>query len=293
MNPKGNNNSNHLKIISGLSGSGKSIALSALEDFGFFCVDNLPIPLLAEFAKKVIVQDNNLAGFAAVSIDSRNQYFLDALDGALKDITELGINVDFMFLEAEEAVLIKRYSETRRMHPLMAGSLSLMDSVKLERQLLAPLSERATKHLDTTYLTPHDLRFLIQEEAAEYHLGRETVLLKSFAYKYGAPLDADYVFDVRCLPNPYWVAELKQFNGLDQPIQDYFATKPDVARMIEQIDEFVSEWLSKFHSRGRPYLIVAVGCTGGRHRSVYVVERLEERLSSQNIIVQKRHSEIS
>ncbi len=292
-NPNNDNNSKHLKIISGLSGSGKSIALSALEDFGFYCVDNLPIPLLAEFAEQVIVQDNSPASFAAVSIDSRNQSFLDELDDALKGVAELGINIDFMFLEAEEAVLIKRYSETRRMHPLMAGSLSLLDSVKLERQLLAPLSERATKHLDTTYLTPHDLRFLIQEEAAEYHVGRETLLLKSFAYKYGAPLDADYVFDVRCLPNPYWVAGLKQFNGLDQPIQDYFATKPEVARMIEQIDEFVSEWLSKFHSSGRPYLIVAVGCTGGRHRSVYVVERLEEHLASRNIIVQKRHSEIS
>ncbi len=283
----------HLKIISGLSGSGKSIALSALEDFGFFCVDNLPVPLLAEFAEAVLIQDKNPVRFAAVSIDSRNQCFLDMLDNALEQVDRLGIDVDFMFLEAEEAVLIKRYSETRRMHPLMTGSLSTSDSVKLERNLLAALSERATKHLDTTYLTPHDLRFLIQEEAAEYHVGRETLLLKSFAYKYGAPLDADYVFDVRCLPNPYWVAGLKKFNGLEQPIRDYFETKPEVESMIDQIDQFVSRWLPKFHAIGRPYVIVAVGCTGGRHRSVYVVERLEARFASRNIVVQKRHSEIS
>ena len=249
--------------------------------------------MLTHFVETVLVNEYSSAEFAAVSIDSRNQCFLDALDQALNGVAELGVSVEFMFLEAEEAVLIKRYSETRRMHPLMSGAMTVTDSVKLERQLLAPLSERATRHLDTTHLTPHDLRFLIQEEAAQFRVGRDTILLKSFAYKYGAPLDADYVFDVRCLPNPYWVEGLKQFNGLEQPIRDYFATKPEVEKMIDQIDQFVSEWLSQFHARGRPYQIVAVGCTGGRHRSVYVVERLEERFATRNIVVQKRHSEIS
>jgi len=252
----------------------------------------LPIPLLAEFAESVLARDETPVELAAVSIDARNEVFLGDLKHALARVTEFGINTEFMFLEAEEASLIKRYSETRRMHPLMRDSRSLTDSVKLERLLLAPLSERATKHIDTTNLTPHGLRSLVQEEAAEHNVGQGVLLLKSFAYKYGAPLDADYVFDVRCLPNPYWVEGLRQYNGLEQPIRDYFSGKPEVARMIEQIDHFVSEWQPAFHASGRPYLIVAVGCTGGRHRSVYVVERLEKRFASRNTVVQKRHSEI-
>lgn len=264
-----------------------------MEDIGFYCVDNLPVPLLAQFTQNVLVSDENTIQYAAVSIDSRNQDFLKYLNASLGTIEELGVSIEFMFLEAEEAILVKRYSETRRVHPLMSESVSLVDSIKLERQLLVPLAERATKHLDTTNLTPHDLRFLIQEEAAEFHIGSEILLFKSFAYKYGAPLDADYVFDVRCLPNPYWVEGLKRYNGLQEPIREFFATKPDVERMIERIDSFISEWLSEFRSRGRPYLIVAIGCTGGRHRSVYVVERLEERFAARGTIVQKRHSEIS
>ncbi len=241
----------------------------------------------------MLASSENSVRLAAVSIDSRNAVFLDELDSALDAVAELGIHVEFMFLEAEEAELVKRYSGTRRVHPLMSDSVSLLDSIKLERQLLGPLSERAIKHLDTTNLTPHDLRFLIQEESAEFRVGSEVMLLKSFAYKFGAPLDADFVFDVRCLPNPYWVANLKQFNGLEEPVQAYFATKPEVGRMIERIDEFISDWLPMFHSRGRPYLIIAVGCTGGRHRSVFVVEKLEERFSARGIFVQKRHNEIS
>ena len=267
--------------------------MSALEDFGFYCVDNLPIPQLVDFAKNVLASEKNAIRLAAVSIDSRNRWFLSELNDALKAIEQLGIHVEFMFLDAEEAVLVKRYSETRRMHPLMSDSVSLVDGIKSERQLLTSLSERANRHLDTTNLTPHDLRFLVREDAAEFHTGREVLLLKSFAYKYGAPLDADYVFDVRCLPNPYWVGDLKQYNGLQEPIQDYFSTKPEVEQMIEQIEKFICDWLSLFYANGRRYLIVAVGCTGGRHRSVYVVERLEQRFSSRGFIVQKRHNEIS
>lgn len=241
----------------------------------------------------MLVSDENRIQHAAVGIDSRNQSFLKHLHASLDEISDTEVGIDFMFLEAEEAILVKRYSETRRVHPLMSESVSLVDSIKLERQLLASLAERATKHLDTTNLTPHDLRFLIQEDAAEFHAGSEILLFKSFAYKYGTPLDADYVFDVRCLPNPYWVDGLKQYNGLEEPVQNYFADQPEVEQMIGQIDSFISGWLSEFRSRGRPYLIVAIGCTGGRHRSVYVVEQLEERFAARGIIVQKRHSEIS
>ncbi len=256
-------------------------------------MDNLPIPLLVDFARNLLVGEDNPIERAAISIDSRNQNYLGDLNHALKAVQKMGVYLEFMFLEAEEAILVKRYSETRRIHPLMGADVSLLDAIRLERQMLAPLSERAVKHLDTTQLTPHGLRALIQEDAAEFHVGREILQLKSFAYKYGAPLDADYVFDVRCLPNPYWIVELKQFNGTQQPVQAFFSTRPEVQRMIDKIDAFISDWLHLFHANGRPYLIVAIGCTGGRHRSVYVVEKLEERFKSRGLLIQKRHSEIA
>ena len=280
----------HLKIISGLSGSGKSIALSALEDLGYYCVDNLPIVLLGQFARNVLRTDSSIWR-AAVSIDSRNKTFLNLLVDSVKDLKELNISYEFMFLDAEQSVLVKRYSETRRKHPLMDDSVPLLESINLERDLLAPLSERATKHIDTTHMTPHELRHLIQEDAARLgNVGEQILLFKSFAYKRGAPLDADFVFDVRCLPNPYWVESLKHYSGLDLQIQEYFRSKPAVGKMINQIDEFISSWIESFHIAGRTYLIIAVGCTGGRHRSVYVVEKLVNQFSAKNVKVQKRHS---
>ena len=289
---RNNNDSKYLKIISGLSGSGKSIALRALEDLGYYCVDNLPVVLLKQFADEVLESDDKFIQRAAVSIDSRNQKFLGLLNDNVQYLRNLGINFEIIFLDAEETALVKRFSETRRKHPLMDESIPLLESIQLEKQLLAPLSERATKHFDTTNMSPHELRYLIQEDSAGLGVGDPSLLFKSFAYKHGAPLDADFVFDVRCLPNPYWVEGLKNYNGMEVPIAKYFDTKPVVNTMIDQIDFFIDEWMSDFHAAGRVYLTVAIGCTGGRHRSVYVVESLAERFASRGISVQKRHSEI-
>ncbi len=286
-----NGNLKFLKIISGLSGSGKSIALHALEDIGFYCVDNLPVILLKEFADEVIESVDVPLTRAAVSIDSRNEKFLGEFTDNVKYLKKLGIGFEIIYLEAEESVLVKRFSETRRKHPLMNETVSLLESIQLEKQLMYAVSERAIKHFDTSHMSPHELRNLIQEDAAMLAVGEPLVLFKSFAYKKGAPLDADYVFDVRCLPNPYWVPELKNFNGMEKPIADYFEKKPEVKRMIDRIDAFISEWLADFQAAGRVYITVAVGCTGGRHRSVYVVEKLVNRFVRRELKVQKRHSE--
>lgn len=288
---KNNGNLKFLKIISGLSGSGKSIALRALEDIGFYCVDNLPVILLKEFADEVIESAEVPLDRAAVSIDSRNEKFLGEFTNHVIYLKKLGIGFEIIYLEAEESVLVKRFSETRRKHPLMNETVSLLESIQLEKQLMYSISERAIKHFDTSHMSPHELRNLIQEDAAMLAVGEPLVLFKSFAYKKGAPLDADYVFDVRCLPNPYWVPELKNFNGMEKPIAEYFEKKPEVKRMINRIDSFISEWLDDFQAAGRVYITVAVGCTGGRHRSVYVVEKLVNRFIRRELKVQKRHSE--
>lgn len=286
-------NTKYLKVITGLSGSGKSVALRALEDLGYYCVDNLPIVLLEPFINSVLESEHEFFRRAAVGIDSRNRKFLNSLDDNVRYLRQSGIQFEIIYLDAEVSTLIKRYGETRRTHPLMEGTMSLLESIQTEKQLLAPLSEIAAKHFDTTSISPHELRNLIQEDTAGFGVGDSSLLFKSFAYKRGTPLDADFVFDVRCLPNPYWVEELKKFNGLEDPIKEYFSTKSVVQDMINQIDGFVHQWLSKFHDAGRVYLTVAIGCTGGRHRSVYVVEQLVQRFSDRGHNVIKRHNELS
>ena len=288
-----NQSTKNLKVITGLSGSGKSIALRALEDLGYYCVDNLPIVLLKPFINSVLESEEGYFPLAAVGIDSRNEKFMDALSENVQYLRQSGINFEVIYLDAEDYALVKRFQETHRPHPLRDDSTPLEEIIQSEKQLLAPLSEMATKHFDTTNISPHELRNLIQEDAANFGVGETLLLFKSFAYKRGTPLDADFVFDVRCLPNPYWIAELKNFNGLEDPIKEYFAPKQSVQKMINQIDEFINEWRSKFHEAGRVYLTVAIGCTGGRHRSVYVVEQLTERFTQRGCAVHKRHDEIS
>ena len=285
--------SKQLKIISGLSGSGKSVALGALEDLGYYCIDNLPIFLFKQLVENIIHSEDRLLQRVAVSIDSRNREHLDSMTSVLQDFRDMNIRYEIIFLDAEENALVKRFNETRRKHPLMDDDIPLLESIRLETQVLSPLSESATKHIDTTNISPHELRHLIQEDAADPTMGDPTLLIKSFAYKRGTPLDADFVFDVRCLPNPYWVEDLKIFSGLDDAVKTFFSDKPAVESMIDQIDEFLCAWMPKFHAVGRVYLTVAIGCTGGRHRSVYVAERLAERCRDRAVKFQKRHTEIS
>ncbi len=283
-----------LLIVSGLSGSGKTVALNALEDLGYYCIDNMPAVLIPQFAELTSTQFGESREFrVAVSIDSRNRYFLSSLPESLDSLKALGIDYRIIFLEADEKVLVKRFSETRRKHPLTDSHTPLVDGIRLEADLLAPLAENAVRRIDTSLMTPHELRRLVRDVAGIETFSGLVVLFESFGYKHGTPLDADFVFDVRCLPNPHWKEELKPLTGLDAPVRDYLDRQPAVGEMLEHIRGFIERWLPDFEQENRSYITVAVGCTGGRHRSVYLIERLRDYFAKKDIHVQVWHRELS
>ena len=279
-------------IISGLSGSGKSIALQALEDIGFYCIDNLPAALLPHFAHEM---DDMRSEFSdiAVGIDARNRLFLDAAPMNLEKLRALGVDYRIIFLEADEAVLMKRFKETRRRHPLTDTKTPLLESIRLEKARLEPLSLSCTRRIDTTHTTAQQLRQLIYEYARGASTRGITLLFESFGFKHGTPLDADYVFDVRCLPNPYWEQGLRALTGRDPAVAAFLESHPEVAAMQEHIADFLARWLPGFEQENRSYLTVAIGCTGGQHRSVYLAERLAAHFRKQGINTQIRHRELT
>lgn len=283
-------------IISGLSGSGKSVALQSLEDIGYYCIDNLPAALLLEFSRRLFdkATDGEVGGLAgaAVSIDSRNKQFLAKLDLNLNELEKHGIRYRILFLDAEEQRLVRRYSETRRKHPLTDDQTPLIEGIRQERALLKPLNDRAEKIIDTTDTTPHELRGMIRDFAGAALGSGPLFLLESFGFKNGTPREADFVFDVRCLPNPYWEPGLAPLSGLDGPVVSFLEGKDDVQQMIAEIFGFLNRWLPGFASENRSYITVAVGCTGGRHRSVYIIERLKQTFLDQSISVQVRHRDL-
>ncbi|HED13423.1 MAG TPA: RNase adapter RapZ [Gammaproteobacteria bacterium] len=285
----------NIEIISGLSGSGKSLALQALEDIGYYCVDNLPAVLLTDFAK--ILHDapslHSLHQGAAVSIDSRNKQFLKQLPTALDRLLNSGIDCRILFLHASEEVLIKRFSETRRKHPLTDAHTSLLEGIRQEKTLLAEVADKASLHFDTSLTTPHELRRLIKDAAGGHESATPVVLVESFGFKYGPPIDADYLFDVRCLPNPYWHEELRDLTGQDTAVKDYLSAQPEVLEMFEDISKFFARWLPAFTQEGRSYVTVAIGCTGGKHRSVYLAQKLANYFTTHGHNVQLRHRELN
>lgn len=267
-----------LVIISGLSGSGKTVALHTLEDAGYYCVDNLPIALLTSLGHHLRGMSGT-NGLFAVGIDARNPAVdLAQFPQMLDSLEEEGIRTEIVFLNADDATLIKRFSETRRRHPLSVDKRPLADAIELERQLLSPIQAKADLVVDTTATTIHQLRSLIQDR-----LGTRTealsILFQSFGYKHGLPQDADFVFDVRCLPNPHWEPALRPLTGCDEPVRRYLEQQPGVARMYAQIRDFLTEWIPQFERENRSYLTVAIGCTGGQHRSVAIAARLAARLA--------------
>lgn len=280
-------------IVSGLSGSGKSIVLQALEDLGFYCIDNLPAPLLPHFADLVINPKVKNLNNAAVGIDARNRFFLDAAPEALEKLEASGIKYRIIFLEAEESVLVTRFKETRRKHPLTDQDTPLLEGIRLERQLLEPLSDRATRRIDTTHTSPHQLRRQIHDFARANDTAGLTILFESFGYKHGSPLDADFVFDVRCLPNPYWRSELRRYTGMDEPVVTFLEGHEEVQQMFEDLKTFLEAWLPRFEKENRSYLTVAIGCTGGLHRSVYLAQRLAQHFNRKGIKTQVRHRELA
>ena len=279
-------------IVSGLSGSGKTIALQALEDTGFYCIDNLPAALLPHFSGLLKDMRNSAIVDAAIGLDVRNRAFLSGLPKSLDELRTRGIQYRIIFLEAEDSILVKRFKETRRKHPMLDQQTPLVDAIRMEKQLLEPLSFGASLRIDTTHTTPHELRMQVRNFARGEETAGVTLQFESFGYKHGTPLDADYVFDVRCLPNPYWQTELRQYTGLDEPVVQFLERNDEVAAMYDEIRGFLEKWLPSFEREDRTYLTIAIGCTGGQHRSVYLVRRLADHFSGKGVKTQVRHREL-
>ncbi len=276
-----------LIIVSGRSGSGKTIALRVLEDLGFYCVDNLPIMLLPTLVHAVIEQYDKVA----VSVDVRNlPEQQDDLADAL-DFLPDQIKPEILYIDSSEAILLRRFGETRRLHPLSKNELSLSDALLAESRLLEPLAERATWRIDSSDLSVHQLSEYVSERVLGKAASRLIVVFQSFGYKYGLPPDLDYAFDARILPNPHWEPELKALNGSDAAVQHFFSQQPLVTKFIYQLEVFLDTWLPYFQRSNRSYLTIGIGCTGGQHRSVYIAEQLAQRFSGQQFKVQVRHRE--
>jgi UPF0042 nucleotide-binding protein len=282
-----------LLIISALSGSGKSIALDTLEDCGYYCIDNLPVTLLEDFINHVMLVDKQTYAKTAVGIDARNQSdSLANFSDILKSIRSKGIDCEIIFMQAEEATLLKRYSETRRRHPLTDLNTPLKEALKIEKDMLIPVAKHANVVIDTSRTHYHQLRELIRDQIGERDYQHISLQFQSFGFKHGVPLDADFVFDARSLPNPYWVPELRALTGKDQAVADFLAEQPLVDEFFQDISVFLERWIPRFEAEGRSYLTIAIGCTGGQHRSVYLVEALIKRFNSPIVNVIVRHREI-
>lgn len=276
-------------IVSGRSGSGKSVTLRVLEDLGFYCVDNIPINLLPSLTHVVMTKYENIA----VSIDVRNIPMSAAELSEILDYLPSKMNVEVIYLDAEDNVLVRRYSETRRLHPLSKQNMSLMEAIKNEKTLLDPIASKADLYIDTTEFNVHQLTELVRERVLGKKSAQLSLVFESFGFKRGIPKDADYVFDVRFLPNPHWEPDLKPLTGQDQAVKDYLNSHPIVAKFTWQINNFLSTWLPHIERNNRSYLTVAIGCTGGQHRSVFVAEALADSYRKLYPNVQVRHRELN
>lgn len=276
-----------LIIVTGLSGSGKSVVLKALEDTGYYCVDNLPATLLPQIYENL----NNTQRRVAISTDTRSAA-LEALPENIEKLKAQGVNVQVLFLESTTQALVKRFSETRRRHPLSNDNITLAESIECERKLLAPLSELG-HHIDTSDLSANTLRGWVKDFVAQ-ESKNITLLFTSFGFKHGIPLDADFVFDVRCLPNPHYDPILRPMTGRDAPVKAFLEQQPLVHDMYQDIQHFVTRWLPSFVQENRSYLTIAIGCTGGQHRSVHIVEELGKHFSQQQqVLIRHRELELS
>jgi UPF0042 nucleotide-binding protein len=282
-----------LIIVSGLSGSGKTVALHVLEDLDFYCIDNMPAALLDTLITQVIETQDSIYDNLAIGVDARNRAIdLDRLPDLIRDLRERGVNVEVIFLQAEDEILLKRYSETRRKHPLTDKGLSLQEAIGRERELLGPIIDSAEIVLDTTRTNLYELRDAIRERIGARADHQLSILIESFGYKHGVPADADFVFDLRCLPNPYWEMHLRPLTGKDAPVIEYLDEKVIVQSMYQDILQFMQKWIPEYLDFNRNYLTVALGCTGGQHRSVYMAEKLAAELGVEHGLVLTRHNEL-
>lgn len=283
-----------LVVISGRSGSGKTTALQALEDVGFYCIDNLPATLLPVLVEQMNVNASGTRKLA-VGIDARNQYAdLVRFQEVVVRLRETdGLSFEIVFLDASEESLLKRYSATRRKHPLSTVEVVLEQAIELERQLLEPIAKEADLQIDTTALSLYQLRDTIKDRVAQRAEQDLALQFESFGFKHGVPLDVDFCFDVRILPNPYWHPELRQYSGQDQPVIDFLTAEPEVQKMCQDIQTFIESWIPGFKSNNRSYVTVGIGCTGGQHRSVFIAEQLAGYFKDVMDNVQVRHRELN
>ncbi len=277
-------------IISGRSGSGKTIALRALEDQGYYCIDNIPVSLLPDLVERTQIDPDLLA----IGIDARNlEKDLANFDDIYCQLKDKDIEPTIVFLNAEQDTLLKRFSETRRKHPLTAQGITLDEAISKEKQLLLPISQRAHLVINTSRMNQYDLRAEIRDKLLNSNKDNLTITFMSFGFKNSAPRNVDFLFDVRCLPNPHWEESIKEYSGQDFPVIEFLEAQADVQEYFWQTKSFLHTWLPRFQSGTRSYVTIGIGCTGGKHRSVFIAERLAEHFSNIFRSVQVRHRDLN
>ena len=281
-------------VISGRSGSGKTSALNLLEDEGFTCIDNLPISLLPMLIKQVRSREKRAEVQLAIGIDARNlDSDLAALPALFESVKEAKDQLTTLYLKTAKEQLLRRFSETRRRHPLTNNDTDLNQAITEEDLILAPLANLADVTLDTTHLSLHELRSAVKEQIiGRDHAAGTTLVITSFGFKYGLPANVDFVFDVRCLPNPYWDNRLRTKNGLDADVAHFLSQDAKVQKMLTDIEGFIRDWLPEFEDNNRSYLNIAIGCTGGMHRSVFISDHLGKQLQSDDKEILIRHRQL-
>ncbi len=280
-------------VVSGFSGSGKSSALHLLEDEGFTCIDNLPVTLLPALIDQIHENTDPIRQNFAIGIDARNiDSDLSQVRNVINEIKNDDDSYEILFLNTQSDKLVQRFSETRRRHPLSNNETDLLNAIEKEKKILEPISRLADISIDTSTLSLHELRSIVKRTVVGQETKGTTLIFSSFGFKFGLPIDADLVFDVRCLPNPYWDASLRSHTGKDQPVIDFLENEPVVQKMYTDIQKFISEWLPHYEENNRSYLTVSIGCTGGMHRSVYLCEKLKTEFTKSRKDVQVTHRQL-
>lgn len=282
-----------LIILSGLSGSGKSVALHVLEDLGYYCIDNLPATLIKAAIDEVASSTEEPVNLLAVGIDARNRREgLESLPMLVTELQQQGIQTELLYLQSSDDIILKRYSESRRRHPLAEQNTALRAAIEQERELLQPVVNAADLVIDTSRTSVYELADTIRERVDRRRSDTLSILIESFGFKHGMPVDADFVFDMRSLPNPYWTLELRGLTGLDKEVSNFLEAQEPFLRMYEDVLGFLQRWIPHYETVHRGYLTVAVGCTGGQHRSVYMTEKLATALRASHSPVLTRHNEL-